>query len=275
MTDYIPLSGSTHGLINNPEEYENLFEMSDPSIFSDIESGQKPLPKTLDELTNEGTSSTHLSVDAALKLKIPISEVENKYSRSIYVQEYKKYKEITKNEQIVHVGIAIRWVINIEKLSSSANISTLQMIAASGQFNFVKASVDFYVKGISSEKVSSLIPTTTDLNTETYNKLSNALEDIRDELWKPDTIVIPDILGALGTMKSKDNNLLHDSAVIVYALTKISNGQSLRKALMKVSDENKIKLIKSIYSDITQSSDLHDTISKQSKIKAKELLKIA
>jgi hypothetical protein len=257
MKDYIPLSGSTSGLANYPEEYRSLINIQDPSIFADIEDGKIEIPSLLTELVNAKTETVKLSVDAALKLQIPIGSTDNKLSRTIFIQEFKQYKEITKNQETIHFGISIRWIINIQKLNSSANITSLPMIAASGQFNYVNASARFEVNGISSKEITALIPAPKDLTTETYVEFNEAFLKIKNSIWDENVTITPKILGIYANISDSNESLFDDSVTISYALKMISKGKSLGKALENASDGSKRDLITSVYLEIAHTADLN------------------
>ncbi len=273
MKDYIPLSGSTSGLANHPDEYRSLINIEDPSIFTDIEDGKIEIPSSLIELVNAKTETVKLSVDAALKLQIPIGSTDNKLSRTIFIQEFKQYKEITKNQETIHFGISIRWIINIQKLNSAANITSLPMIAASGQFNYVNASARFEVNGISSKEITALIPAPKDLTTETYVEFNEAFLKIKNSIWDENVTITPKILGIYANISDSNESLFDDSVTISYALKMISKGKSLGKALENASDVSKRDLITSVYLEITHTADLNGSISNSSKEEALKYIK--
>jgi hypothetical protein len=266
--DYIPLSGSTSRFINQPDDYRSLIDMQDLSIFADIEDGKIEMPSSLTELTNAKTETIKLSVDAALKLQIPIGSTDNKLSRTIFIQEFKQYKEITKNQEVVHYGISIRWIINIQKLNSSANITSLPMIAASGQFNYVNASARFEVNGISSKEITTLIPVPKDLTTETYVEFNEAFVKIKDKIWDDNVTITPKILGIYANISDKNENIFDDSVTISYALGMISKGKTLGKALENISEDTKRSLITSVYLEVANTTELNKSISDSSKVVA-------
>jgi hypothetical protein len=274
MKDYIPLSGSTSGFIRNLDTYKSLIDIQDPSIFTDIDEGIIAIPSLLTELTNAKTETIKLSVDAALRLQIPIGSTDNKLSRTIFIQEFKQYKEITKNQEIVHFGISIRWIINIQKLNSSANITSLPMIAASGQFNYVNASARFEVNGISSKEITALIPAPKDLTTETYVEFNQAFIKIKDKIWDKNVTITPRILGIYANISDKNENLFDDSVTISYALKLISKGKTLEKALEKINEDAKRDLIKSVYLEVANTSVLNSSINSASKEKALRYIKL-
>lgn len=268
MKNYLPLSGSTLSLLNQIEDYKNVLDITDYSIFKDIDDGKIETPILLSELTNAKTETIKLSVDAALKLQIPIGSIDNKFSRTIFIQEFKQYKEIVKAQERIHFGISIRWIINIQKLNSSANITTLPLIAASGQFNYVNASARFEVNGISSQVITSLIPAPKDLTTETFGEFNQAFLKIKDKIWDKDTNITPTIIGIYANFSNNSENKLEDSALIYYALKMISKGKSLDKALEEISDESKKEIVKNVYFEVTESSDINSPINNSSKQKA-------
>jgi hypothetical protein len=274
MKDYIPLSASTSGFVRHLDDYKSLIDIQDTSIFTDIEDGKIEIPSVLTELTNAKTETIKLSVDAALKLQIPIGSTDNKLSRTIFIQEFKQYKEITKNQEIVHYGISIRWIINIQKLNSFANITSLPMIAASGQFNYVNASARFEVNGISSKEVTALIPAPKDLTTETYVEFNEAFVKIKDRIWDENVIITPKILGIYANISNKNECLLDDSVTISYALKMISKGKTLDKALEDISEDTKRDLITSVYLEVANTTELNGLISNASKEEALKYIKL-
>jgi hypothetical protein len=274
MKDYIPFSGSTSRFIDEPEEYRGLIEIQDPSIFSDIEDGKINIPSSLAELTNAKTETVKLSVDAALKLQIPIGNTDNKLSRTIFIQEFKQYKEIVKNNEIVHYGISIRWIINIQKLNASANTTSLPMIAASGQFNYVNASARFEVNGISSREITALIPAPKDFTTETYGEFNEAFMKIKAKIWDADVLITPKILGIYANVADKSENLFDDSVTISYALKMIAKAKTLGYALENISDDTQRELIRSVYLEVAKTTELNGVISNSNREDALEYIQL-
>ncbi len=274
MKNYIPLSGSMSGFINNQKTYKNIFKIDNPSALTEIDNFTQPQPQSLQELTNEKTETIKLSVDAALKLNIPIGSTDNKLSRIVLIQEYKKFKEITKNTETVHYGIGIRWIINIQKLCSSANISSLPMVAASGQFNYVNASARFEVNGISSQEITKLIPAPKDLTTETFFELNEAFIAIKEKIWAPETSITPKILGVYADYQNEQTSLFEESISIAHALNCIAKGKKLEKATLGITDNSLIDQIKAVYMEITNTNELNKTITEAQKSKAKKYLSI-
>lgn len=275
MSQYIPFSGATASFIANINEVKEVIDIKSENLLNSVNNNQVTLPSSLNELDRETVDIIDLSVDAAFALKIPFGSTDNKVSRRIFIQEYKKYKEIVQGSEVLHCGICIRWIVNIKKLNSSADISSLPMVTASAQFNNLSASVRFEVVGISSEEITSFLPTNVDLKADTYVDLKNAFEQIKSKIWNESTSIKPSVLGIFGNIKSDEDRLMNDSVAITYALQKIKSGKTLQKALNDIvtKPESIKEIVKSVYMEINKSSDLTTAPSSASKEKANNLLK--
>jgi hypothetical protein len=139
MSQYIPFSGATASFIANLDQVKEVIDIESENLLRLVGNNQVQLPTQLNELDRETVDIIDLSVDTALALKIPFGSTDNKIARRVYIQEYKKYKEINQGNEILHCGIAIRWVVNIKKLNADANITSLPMVTASAQFNSLSA----------------------------------------------------------------------------------------------------------------------------------------
>lgn len=274
MSQYIPFSGATASFIANIDQVKNVIDIESENLLRLIDSNQIELPTKLSQLDRETVDIVDLSVDAALALRIPFGSTDNKLSRRVYIQEYKKYKEITQGNDTLHCGISIRWVVNIKKLNASADISSLPMVTASAQFNTLSASVRFEVVGISSSEITGLLPTNVDLKADTYVDLKNAFEKIKGKIWDSATTITPSVLGIFGTVKSEEERIMSDGVAITYALKKIKEGRNLQKALNDIStkpDTTK-EVVKSVYTEINKSSELTADVTNSAKDKARQLL---
>lgn len=274
MSQYIPFSGATASFIANLEQVKDQIELESESLIRLVNSNQINLPTELSELDRETVDIIDLSVDTALALRIPFGATDNKLSRRVYIQEYKKYKEITQGNDSIHCGISIRWIVNIKKLNSSADISSLPMVTASAQFNNLSASVRFEVVGISSSEITSLLPTNVDLKADTYVELKNAFEKIKGKIWDNATTITPSVLGVFGTIKSEEERVMTDAVLIAYALKKIKDGRNLQRALNDIATkpETAKEVVKSVYSEINKSSSLTADVTNAAKDKARQIL---
>lgn len=274
MSQYIPFSGATASFVSNIENVKDVLTIESENLLRKVANNEVLLPTTLDELDRETVDIIDLSVGAALSLKIPFGSTDNKISRRIFIQEYKKYKEIIDGDEVLHCGIAIRWIVNIKKLNANANITSLPMVTASAQFNNLSASVRFEVIGISSSEITALLPTSVDLKADTYVDLQNTFEKIKSKVWLTQTSISPSILGVFGNVKSDEEKVIYEAVAISYALKKIKAGKSLKKALSGVTEhlDSTKDIIKSVYEEITKSSDMITSPSESSKEKAKQFL---
>lgn len=274
MSQYIPFSGATASFIANLDQVKDQIELESENLLNSVNSNQIQLPTKLSELDRETVDIIDLSVDTALALRIPFGATDNKLSRRVYIQEYKKYKEITQGNETLHAGISIRWIVNIKKLNSSANISSLPMVTASAQFNNLSASVRFEVIGISSSEITELLPTNVDLKADTYVELKNAFEKIKGKIWDTVTTITPSVLGVFGTIKSEEERIMTDAVAISYALKKIKDGRNLQRALNDIvtMPETIKDIVKSVYSEINKSSDLTANVTSAAKDKARQII---
>lgn len=274
MSQYIPFSGATGSFVANLDQVKSLITLESENLLKAVNLNQVTLPTKLNELDRETVDIIDLSVDAALALRIPFGSTDNKLSRRVYIQEYKKYKEISQGNDTLHCGIGIRWIVNIKKLNSSADITSLPMVTASAQFNSLSASVRFEVVGISSSDITSLLPTNVDLKADTYVDLKNSFEKIKAKIWDAGTTISPSILGIFGTVKSEEERLMTDAVAIAYALKKIMNGKTLNKALSDISSkpESVKEVIKSVYTEVNKSSGLNTDVSEAAKEKASKII---
>jgi hypothetical protein len=270
--DYIPISGSTFSLIKSRSDEDQLIRIEDTSILENIEDKRINLPTSLSDLMYESTETVKLSIEAAINLGIPVGQTEDRIGRSVFLQEYRKFTVLSNGTNEVYYGVCIRWIVSIKNLSAMANISTLPMVVASGQFNFVSATAKFDTVGISSSQITALMPAPTDLNTETYVELTKAFNEIKKLIWSPDTKIKPTIIGVKGTLSTSNYSEIEKSVSIVHALNMISRKRSLGKALKNIKDEKIKNSIESVYLELVKSSDLNYQVDTKAKDVAKKIL---
>jgi len=275
MSQYLPLSGATASLLADLPALKQVVDFQSEDLLRQVEAKKLELPSALEQLDRETVDIIDLSVDTALALKIPFGATDNKLQRRIYIQEYKKFRELVQGDQVIHTGIAIRWVVNILKLNNSADLSSLPMVTASAEFNNLKASVRFEVVGLSSPDITAYLPSNVDLKTETYVSLKNAFEKIKSKIWDKDTHVTPTVLGIFGNVKEPQSGRLADAVCIHFALTKLREGKSLAKALGALGGRSTLnkELLASIYQEMLGTDSLEAEPSEEVVEKVKELLR--
>ncbi len=274
MSIYIPISGSSASFITNLVQVKEVIDVKSENVIKRVEENKIELPTKLSQLDREKIEIIDMSVDAALALSISFGATDNKIARRVFIQEYKKYKEINYNDEVLHYGISIRWIVNIKKLNSSANISSLPMVTASAQFNNLSASVSFEVVGISSSLITPLMPSNVDLKSDTYVDLKNAFEKIKEKIWDDSTTISPAVLGFFGKIKSDDDKVFSDAVAITYALDKIERGKTLNTVISKIAgkSDNVKEIVKSTYEEITGTSDFNAIPDENAQNKAKKIL---
>lgn len=275
MSQNIPFSGATGSFLSQIESVKQHISIESENALNAANNNTINLPTQLNELDRQITETVNLSIDAAASLNLPFGASDNKLSRIVFVQEYKKYKEIQHRDETLQCGISIRWILNIKKLNASAKITSLPMVAASAQFNNVSASVMFEVIGISSPEITDLLPTNVELNADTYVDLKTAFEAMKSKIHDADTIISPAILGVRGTLIEEDNKLLDEAVAMTYALKKIKGNKPLQNALDDISHKpaTQKEIVKSVYEQLTNSSSMTDRPTEAAKEQATNRLK--
>ncbi len=155
------------------------------------------IPKTLQELDSwEGSSSTVLSTQAAVGLQIPFLPIQAKGQQSVFIQEYSKYRDVPQRSGKLRYGIAIRWIISIVQLDAKAKLDQANLIAASVEFGYARATAKFEVIGMQSREIGKLIPTPDTLTVDQYALFAQRLSMIKELVWEPTTIISPQLLAA-------------------------------------------------------------------------------
>ena len=254
MAQFIPYNYS----LSNSLDYAKIkssVDLTESKILIDkVHSGKIELPKNLSELTDgEGSQFYKLSVDGALSLQIPFGSIENKASREICIQQYEKYKTISDGNQQIRVGIGIRWTVNVKKITAEAKVDSLSGIAASAEFGHVEASIRFEQMGLNSKKITSLIPTITKLDTDTYSLLNLAFEKIKELIHEKGTDVNPVILSVLGEVNKENTEQVYEESLArIWGLRSISKRWTLNESIEKVRGESDLfkNIVKDVYVDI-------------------------
>ncbi len=233
-----------------------------------------PPPATLNDLTNEDTFVSLLSVEAAASLGIPFGSAESKTARRIVVQEYAKYRDIMEGTTAVRWGVGVRWIVNVKILNTEAKISSVPMVAASAQVGFVEATARFQVLGIASPEVTKAIPAPTDLNTETYVELKQALLKIKALIYEQATTIRPQVLAITADAPETSERSYEGALAVAWALTKISEGRTLLRAQTEYEKSSAFfrEEVKSVYIDVASTSDANSKPSDEARAKARRIL---
>jgi hypothetical protein len=245
------------------------------SFIRKVVRGQIEVPKSLKDLdSGEIVSTYQFSVDMALALELPIGSTEAKFARKIFIQEYSNFREITDNDQKLRYGIAIRWIANIKMLDVKANISSMPFVAASAQFGHVEASARFQVVGISSHKITQLMPNPANLDLESYVEMKNALTEIKKLIWDSETKVTPQPLAVFGEISEREEEKYEEAIAVAYTLNCIREGKKLLDTLRLTDDKSDLfkNVAQSIYHDITKNSEINVKPSEESRKEAERLL---
>lgn len=273
MSQYIPFSGTAATFISNLGRIKDQIDLKSEMVIRQIHNDQIDLPSTLSELDRESVEVIILPVDVALAMHIPFGALDNKVARRIFIQEYKKYKEITIGEETVHYGISVRWIVNIRKVINQPDIASLPLLTASAQLNKLNATVRFEVLGISSNEITKLLPPSMDLKSDTYVQMRNVFDKIKEKIWS-DAQIQPTILGVFGTLRYNEEQLLADAVLTSFAISRIRRGKTLLRTMkeLKKPSDNAKEVIKSVYRELNNSTDPEAAITESARQKAKEIM---
>lgn len=213
-------------------------------------------PTSLQDLFSEDVFTSQLSVNAATELKIPFGAVDNKFSRKIFIQEYAKFIDIKEGAQSVRWGVSIRWIVNLKINNASAQISSLPMVAASAQVGYINASARFQVIGLSSSKITTLMPSPAELTIDTYVEMKNAFSSIKALIHDSTTIVKPQILSVLAEVNEEKDQYFQEVLAVSWALTCLQNGKSLANAQLKNKNQYFNETVKATYEQILDGTGL-------------------
>lgn len=243
-------------------------------VASELLESRRRGPETLGELINEDIFWSKLSLSVAAKLGIPFGSAEGSYSRKILVQEYAKYVDIREGDGKVRWGIAIRWISNIKVLDAKANLSSLPVISASAELGYVEASSKFQVRGMSSQRITELMPDDMELSIENYLELKDALEAIKGEIWSDQTTISPTVLSIHSDVRDESESKYHEALAASWALNRVKKGHTLNRALSDdpIGTSDTQETITSVYSDIIGTTDRNVEPDSVARDRAKKVL---
>ena len=280
----IPLSGSS-SLVNLSNDLNVSDFLKIPSLtennntlksfdFSTIiskanENETESNEKVLNKLTREETNTYNLSVDAAMKLKIPFVSSDSRMNRIVFIQEYSKYEELEVSKTLIRKGIAVRWIIDLKKLNANAKISTLESIAASAELNLVEGNVSFQVIGISSSEITKLMPNISKFDMNTYKELSKSLQQVKQLIWDKKITVKPEIISIEGQICQNKEDSIVESVSVYKALESISNKKSIDTSHRKTKNIP-LEIYKDVYLSICDNNELNYIPTKEDAKKAKQ-----
>jgi hypothetical protein len=240
--NYVPIeAGINRPLLTAPEPGDPLIASTEPNTTP-------AFPTSLIDLPYTGTLSSLLEARLAAQLGIPVAGIELTAGRSVFVQQFQRYAWIVDGGRRVMHGVAVRWLVEIQKIDVQAKLNSLAMLAASAQLGYVNATVRFDVIGIISKEIDAAIPAPTVLSVETHAEYAEALKRITNLMWDNSVTVRPQPL-SIGvdrlSMAGKDVQQ-------GWVYFKIASGQSLRKTLADLIDPTpELKTeIEQIYRDI-------------------------
>lgn len=202
MPRLLPINLSMSDLLSSskgPLETATAVDLS-PSIalLQRIQNGELVLPTDPKKLNEDKVLRHELSINAAAELGFPIGNFKADGSSSVLVQDYAKYREIADGNTKLLVGVTVRYVVAFKNLNTNIRINAVPTVAAAIQLGLAEASATFEVRGMSSRKISSLVPIVDKLDVEKYAEFSEAQKAIKDLVWDTETAVDPVVLAVMG-----------------------------------------------------------------------------
>jgi hypothetical protein len=256
------LGGGGGGSAHVPIPYSQAIDTSaGESILKKIAANDIIVPSSINDLFNEDVFTSQLSINVATQLKIPFGASDNSLSRKIFIQEYAKFKDINVDEKYVRWGVSIRWIINIKIINTSAEISSLPMVAAAAQVGYINATARFQVVGLNSSKITSLIPAPAELNIETYMEMKNAFSSIKALIHDSSTSVKPQILSVLAEVPEEDENKFDEAIAITWALLCFKKGKSMTDSFINKKSKSFNDVVKTTYTMLMNNKNLQSTAS--------------
>lgn len=92
-----------------------------------------------------------------------------------------------------YLGIGVRMTATISTKKKGLDLSDPLVLSANREN--VKGSIEIQIIGITSSKISGLVPTTTDLSTSSISSAIQSISIIRSHLYDPETIISPQLIG--------------------------------------------------------------------------------
>jgi len=267
MKRFMPLGDQSTSLIN----HGNVDLSLSGDLASRVLKKSVPTP-TADELTRVDVSTTQLTVDAAIALNIPIGEISAKYSRRVFIQEYIKFTDIEDGEQKVRYGVGIRWVLNVQLGEGGAKMTSIPIIAASVEMGYAQATALFQVIGLSSPKIDAAIAAPSRLTLDSYYEMNQSFLDIKALVNDPGTKISPQILAVLGEAKDDQDSVYEDALAAGWALSQIHDQNTLAEALDIAKTDRFKETVKSVYLDITGTTQLDRTPTDEASQRAESIL---
>jgi hypothetical protein len=191
---------------------------------SDVD--QTKIPQTLEDLIEVNTFSYELSATRAAKLSIPVAgNIGGGTERRVIIKERVGSKTVRGNSgKQYKFGYAIRFCVTVNKWDAKFQ-ATIPAISAQAELGNIQASWMMNVRGITGEKIDSILPSPKDLKVETYIEAMRAIDDLIKAVRDPTTRFRPGVAVAVAdptTLEARFSRSLAEG----FALTSVARGLS-------------------------------------------------
>lgn len=177
-----------------------------------------------------------MSLDAALKLGLPVASASGTYATRVVVRDVRRF--VRREEEggvVAEYGVALRMVVRVSAKQLDLSL-TLPMIAAQATLGMVAATARLQVMGSVDSAIGDLLPSFEELDVNSYSKYTQAVDDIRKYLAKHEEGIFPVLLRKVLPADSTEAALINAMAT-AYALKQIARRRSLDDALAETPSD--------------------------------------
>ena len=231
------------------------------TLASRIRAGNYEVAQSLAELTSEATESSFVDVTVAAKVGLVVAEAALNVGYRVFVHEYQKFKDYQEEDEVVRVGVGIRYVFTVEMMDFNLQVNGLAGLAAAAELNMARASTSYRVIGVHGRTITTLHPRAIDtLNVDSYPKVIETIDRIREHIYDADggVLVSPEVLAVSSTEAGRDP-LTPENFVRVGTMQCIVQGYSLEGARHELIVKRRVPdhyrgLIEQVYTSVAKES---------------------
>lgn len=262
-----------------PYKYEAISNVKGKNVSAFIAPENTPACTVIPTQTqvNNGQwtfSDRFYSASQAIKLGIPIVNMNASHDLKVYVKDYRRVSPCTASDNITKIlyGQVVRTVIEIENYDASAGVD-LASIAANGTLKKNTQHFYFYKDGFYNQKIDDILAGVQGktFDVENYSLYQSVMSDIIKLLRETTTTFSVNRIGIEQQFNDNDE-LLTKSAIVAYALTGITNGNSSNKTKEKFkNNKDAFDVIHSVYNSLEVTLG-DEKPTEEAKLKAKKYL---
>ncbi len=181
---------------DNLVDISHSFDVPLPDKVFKINARDKSLnlPSCITDLPNYELREHLYSFKTASALGLSYGPLSSNWNLTsddkVYISEVVKYKDIFDGNLTIRYGVGMRVFYQLKILNTEAKVSSLPLILASAQFDYIKANVEVKVIGVP----TFTAPMSTTLSMESYQTIQKAVEAFQSMIQTENTGISPQIL---------------------------------------------------------------------------------